>query len=114
MFQFFLTEGTLEDIHIWELAKRIICEAEVRDLGLKILKVEEYTVSSALYNEKGIQNAAYEILQTWYNNQRNKQEAYRTLYIELMKNERQLLAGKLKEWVQATAEPPPFSNRGKF
>ena len=52
----------LNDAHIWDLAKRVTNKEELRDLGLKVLKVLAYKVNSTLYNENKIQNAAYELL----------------------------------------------------
>ena len=52
----FSTEGSLEDAHIWQLAQRI---KELNLLGLKTLKIPSYTVNSALYNKRDIQDAAY-------------------------------------------------------
>ena len=85
--------------------KRVTNKDELRDLGLKVLKVPAYKVDSALYNENEIQNAAYELLQIWYSDQRNEGEAYRNLYNQLVKNGRELLAGELKQWVQGTTKP---------
>ena len=48
---------TLEDDHIWDLAKSITSQQQLRDLALNILKIPAKRVDSALYNEKEIQDA---------------------------------------------------------
>ena len=72
--------GSLEDTHLWELAQRITSEQELRDLGLKILRLPGYKVKSALYNKRDIELAAYETLETWMENQINRKKTYRNLY----------------------------------
>ena len=106
--------GSLEDANIWNLAKVISSKQQLRDLGLNILKVPAKTIDSALHNEREIENAANKVLQTWYQNQRNRQEAYKNLYTALLNNGWKLLAGELRQWVEGTTEPLPFSEIGKF
>ena len=98
----------MEDTHIWNLAKSITSKQQLRDLALNILKVTGKTVDSALYNEREIQDAAQKVLQTWYDNQENRQEAYRNLYKALYSNGWKLLAGELKQWVEGTTKPSPL------
>ena len=62
---------SLEDTHVWELAKRITSEKKLRDLGLNILRLPRYLIDSALNNNKTIELAAYETLETWREKQEN-------------------------------------------
>ena len=64
-------------------------------------------MDSALYNEREIQDAAQKILQTWYDNQESRQEAYRELYTGLYNNGLKLLAGELKQSVTGTVNSKP-------
>ena len=109
-----LTGGTLQDAHIWSLAKLITSKQQLRDLALNILKLPANIVDSALHDEKEIQNAAQKVLQTWYQGQNNRQEAYRKLYTALYNNGWRLLAGELQQWVEGTTAPSPFSETRKF
>ena len=102
-------EVTLEDDHIWDLAKSITSKQQLRDLALNILKIPAKRVDSALYNEREIQDAALEVLKTWQQGQNNRQEAYRNLYTALYSNGWKLLAGELKQWVEGTTARSPFS-----
>ena len=105
---------SLQDAHIWSLAKRITSKQYLQDLGLNILKSPGYTVDSALHDEKEIQNAAHKVLKVWYQGQNNRQETYRNLYTALYSNGWKLLAGELKQWVEGTTEPSTFSETRKF
>ena len=106
--------GTLEDGHIWNLAKSITDKQQLRDLALNILKVPGKNVDSALYNEREIQDATQKVLQTWYQGQNNRQEAYRNLYTALYSNGWRLLAGELQHWVEGTKEVSPVLETRKF
>ena len=105
---------TLEDIHIWNLAKRITNKQQLRDLALNILKIPGYSVDSALYNEREIQDAAQKVLQTWYDDQENRQEAYGNLYTGLYNNGWRFLAGELREWVEGATKQLPVSESQEF
>ena len=104
----FLAVGILEYAHLWEVAQRITDENELQHLGLKILKVRENKVASALYNKRNIQGAALVVLKTWYDSQESRQEAYRSLYTELVNNGRQLWAKELKQSVTGTVDSKPI------
>ena len=56
----------MEDAHLLEMAQRNTDKKQLQHLGLNILKVSADKVASALYNEKDIQDAALEVLKTWY------------------------------------------------
>ena len=109
-----MTVGTLEDAHIWNLAKCITSKQQLRDLALNILKLPRYSVDASLYNEREIQDAAQKVLQTWYDNQETRQEAYRNLYIGLYSNGWRLLAGELKLWVEGATQQSLFPETRKF
>ena len=104
----------MEDADIWNLAKSITSKQQLRDLAMNILKIPSKTVDSALYNEREIQDAAQKVLQTWYDDQENRQEAYRNLYTALYNNGWRLLAGELKQSVEGTPEQSLLSETGKF
>ena len=99
--------GILEDAHLLELAQKITDEKELQHLGLKILKIRANTVDSALTNKRDIQDAAHEVLKTWYKNQESKQEAYRNLYRELVNNGRKFWANELKRSVTGRVDSRP-------
>ena len=107
-------EVTLEDDHIWDLAKSITSKQQLWDLALNILKIPAKRVDSALYNEREIQDAALVVLKTWQQGQNNRQEAYRNLYTALYNNGWKLLAEELKQWVEGTTARSPFSEPRKF
>ena len=96
------------------MAQRITDESQLRHLGLNILKLSTAKVDSALHDKKYIQDAAYKVLQTWYVDQESRQEAYRTLYIELLNNGRQLWATELKQSVTGTVDSEPLRGDRKY
>ena len=87
---------------------------ELQHLGLNILKVQANRIDSALYNERDIQEAALDVLKTWYHSQESRQEAYRNLYTELVNNGRQLWANELKQSVTGTVDSKPLSEHRKY
>ena len=67
-------------------------------LGLMVLKLEDHFVQAALTNNKGIiKDTAFYILKTWRSLQLNSQDAYRTLYTQLVTNGWGYLASELKD-----------------
>ena len=94
----------MEDAHLFEVAQRITDKKELLHLGLNILKVPANKVDSALHNEREIQDAALEVLKTWYKNQESTENAYKNLYRELVNNGRQLWAHELKQSVTRTED----------
>ena len=104
----------MEDVHLLEVAQKITDENELQHLGLKILKIRANTVDSALTNKKDIRDAALEVLKTWYHNQQSRQEAYRSLYTELVNNVRQLWANELKQSVTGTVDSKPLSEHREY
>ena len=89
-----------------KVAQRITNKNELQNLGLKVLKIAGYNVDSALYDEKDIQSSAHKVLKTWYQDQNNRQEAYRNLYTALYNYGWRLLAGELKQSVEGTTTSP--------
>ena len=61
----FRCTGCLEDSHILDLSKRITSDEELSTLGVKGLGLPAFDIQSALYDNKRIQPAAYEVLSTW-------------------------------------------------
>ena len=61
--------GCLEDEDLLELSTRFTNETDLQRLGVKVLKIEGYTVDTAVYNRRNdnINNAALDILKTWRN-----------------------------------------------
>ena len=112
--QYVFIVGTLEDAHIWNLAKSISNKQQLRDLALNILKLPSKTVDSALYNEREIQDAAQKVLQTWYDDQENRQVAYWNLYTALYNGGWRFMAGELKQSVEGATEETQFSQTRKF
>ena len=81
---FVFTSGSLTDVHLWELAQRIVSEHQLQEIGLKVLKIPLHTIRTALYNKRdNINVAALEVLETWGFDQPNPEAAYTTLYKEL-------------------------------
>ena len=92
--------GTLEDSHILDLSRRITCEDELMELGVKVLKLSDFKIKSALHNKKPIQLAAHELLSTWFKQQSDRQTADTALHVALRKCDGfQFMAAELKQWV---------------
>ncbi len=56
---------TLRDGHLLDLAERITGDFDLLKLGLKVLKIEDFTVQAAVRDRRGIQEAAYYVLRSW-------------------------------------------------
>ena len=97
----------LTDAHLWELAQRITSEQELRDLGLKVLRLPGYKVDLVLHNKKDIELAAHEALKTWRKKHETPHEAFQNLYKGLCNLEWRWLAGELKNWVEDSTSPEP-------
>ena len=95
--------GCLEDSHILDLSKRITGEEELLTLGIKGLELPDFKIKSALYDNKQIQSAAYEVLSSWRQQYENSQEAFQNLIAALVKVEMNQLAAQLQEWTHGTA-----------
>ena len=98
----------MEDAHLWELAQRITSTQDLLDLGLKVLKLPDYKVESALSSKKEVELAAHRTLQIWIRKQTNRYEAYRTLVTSLKSCGMHQLAAQLMEWVEKTRMTSDF------
>ena len=96
----------LTDEHLVLISELIGCVSEVRNLGVRVLKLSESDVQSALTNNpKDIQSAAYEVLQKWFLQQESRQEALSSLVQSLRENKMNLWAAKLMMQVKETSTP---------
>ena len=96
--------GGLEDTHVLELSKRITNEQELKDLGIKALKLPKYIIQAALYNHRtSIQDAAHSVLSTWLKDQPSRKDAYRNLITGLQKAQMNQLAAELQYWVEGVS-----------
>ena len=108
------TSGSLEDVHILELSKRITNEPDLMELGIKVLELPDYVVKTALYNKKEIQLATHEVISDWSKQQANRFEAYTALKQVLEKSKFMSLAGELQQWVEGTVQHLDISDQSKF
>ena len=100
-FELFCISGTLEDRHVWELAKKFTNVSDLRTLALTGLKLKGRTFDAKMYNnERDIWEAANKILQEWCQTQEYKHEAYEKLSKALKKCGFLLMATELKESVE--------------
>ena len=106
--------GTLEDVHILELSKRITNEPDLMELGVKVLELPDFIVKTALYNKKEIQLATHEVVSAWTKQQTNRFEAYTALKQALEKSKFTSLAGELQRWVEGTMQQLDISDQSKF
>ena len=75
---------------------------DLRTLGLKVLKLEDFTVEAAVTDNRRIQEAAFDVLNTWRRGQGTGQEAYRALRASLLEVGWKQLATELQQWVEKT------------
>ena len=109
-----ISSGSLEDVHILELSKRITNEPDLMELGVKILQLPDFKVKTALYNKKEIQLATHEVISDWSKQQTNRFEAYTALKKALEKSKFTSLAGVLQQWVEGTMQQLDISDQSKF
>ena len=91
--------GSLTDLHIWDLAKKITREEQLQHIGRNILQLPDYEVRSVMHNKK-YAIASREILELWSKNQNTKEEAYGNLYTALCNNGWSQKAELLRQWAQ--------------
>ena len=99
-----LFTGCLEDSHILDLSKRITSEEDLLTLGIKGLALPKFKIRSALYDNKHIQSAAYEVLSFWRQKYESSHEAFQNLIAALVKAEMNQLAAELQEWTRGSAK----------
>ena len=93
--------GGLTDSHVLELSKRIESGSDLRDFGIKVLKMPEHVINTALYNHcTNNQSAAHIVLSAWRKQQTNEHEAYSNLITLLQACEMNQLAAELKTWLK--------------
>ena len=101
--------GSLTDIHILKLAKRITSESKLMDLGIEVLGLKDYEIEGAMTNKKEIQMAARHVLSRWQKSQKTPQEAYTNLYTALRKKNMNQWAVDLKQMVEGVSGTPEES-----
>ena len=101
--------GSLTDIHILKLAKRITNESKLMDLGIEVLGLKDYEIEGAMTNKKEIQMAARHVLSRWQKSHKTPQEAYTNLYTALRKNNMNQWAADLKQMVEGVSGTPEES-----
>ena len=69
-------------------------------LGIKGLELPDFKIKSALYDNKSIQSAAYEVLSSWRKQYENSEEAFQNQIAALVKVEMNQLATELQNWTQ--------------
>ena len=100
----FCNSGTLEDRHVWELAKKFTNSTDLRTLALTGLKLERCTIDAKMCNnERDIWEAANKILQEWCKRQKNQHKAYTKLLKALTNCDFVLMATELKNSVEKPA-----------
>ena len=72
-------------------------------LGIKVLRQRDFKIKSAITNAREIQDAVYDVLSAWFQQQENRGEAYISLYTGLRENGMNQLATELKQWGQKTS-----------
>ena len=92
--------GSIQDEHIVDLSRRITNSQELTDLGIKALKLPQYIVKAAMYNNGTISEAACDVLSTWLERQASRQQAFTDLHSALQRAEMEQLAAQLKQWVE--------------
>ena len=71
------------------------------DLGIKVLKLPNFKIQSALFDHKNsIHSASYEVIGYWSQQQLNPEDAYITLRTRLQEAKMNHLAAELQLWVE--------------
>ncbi len=98
----------LADEHILDLAERITSNFDLLKLGLKVLKIPNFTIKAARAdNSHSIQEAAYNVLMSWRGGIATEQEAFRVLHTGLVEAGFVQLAAELCQWVGTEDGPEP-------
>ena len=102
---FLCDTGSLEDVHILDLSKRITTGDELKEFGIKVLKLPGFKIKSALYDHSNsIQAAAYDVISSWVQLQSSRQEAYTTLREGLKEAKMHQLATEVQQWIEGTVD----------
>ena len=103
--------AALSDRHLLMLSRKITKVSDLRYIGLKGLKLKGNTIDTILNNnEKDTGEAAYKILQEWYQHQKNKHKAYTKLLKALQKCDFDMIATELKNSVEKPASSSSSSS----
>ena len=85
------------------------------ELGVKVLKLPEFKIKSALYDNKRIQSAAHELLSAWLKQQSDRQMAYTALQTALRKcDDFRSMAAELEQWDMGTVNESHISPERKL
>ena len=94
----------LEDKHLWELSQGIATKKDLYGVGLKVLQLRQHEIQGPLTNNhERVQDAAYDVLQFWFKNQKQNDSSYIQLRNSLEENKFQQLADTIRNLVQPTA-----------
>ena len=86
----------LSDQGLWSLSNKITSDAELKNLAISGLKMDDRLVEKHINNEKGdISSAAHKVLQDWRKSIENPRVAYNQLYEALSVAEMSGLRGDL-------------------
>ena len=96
-----------------ELSKKITCEADLKDLGVKVLKLSKDEILIAINDKKRIQSATQMVIRSWLKKQSDRHEVYNTLYRELQRYDMNEMVAMLKESVEGTATQVDLSPERK-
>ena len=97
-----------------EASKWFTNEGEVKELGIKVLKLPKDVVRTAIYNHRhNINDASFDVLSTWRKQQAMEQEAFTHLYTQLKKNKMNELAAQLEKLANES-DGQVSSEKGRF
>ena len=74
----------LRSLHMVNLAERITSQLDLFTLGLKVLKIPDFSMDSAATNNKKIQEAAFDVLRDWKKKYSSDAEAFEVLHAGLL------------------------------
>ena len=93
--------GSLTDLYLLELSRRIPTPHDYWNLGVKVLNLPDYEISSVWTKHRPEANlAAHELLKIWCKKQTNRTEAFHTLHAALRRGQMYKLAAELKQWAE--------------
>ena len=109
----FYISALLKDSHVLELSTRLTSTQDLLNLGINGLKLPRHTIQSAVHNHKdSIQDAAYDVLTKWANQQDNESAAYANITAALDKCQMNQLAAELRNWVEIKDDEGPITQEG--
>ena len=103
----------LRDSDLLELSERVTNRDELMKLGVKVLKLPEHKIKSALYDHRdSINAAAYEVLSEWMKGQPSRQKAHTTLMSALGQHDMLHLVSASR--VAEMSASPSMSTESKY